>query len=91
MHLPKHLHSQPRMHSVHIYHNWYDRTECPACMHAVSAICLWTTVLIYNTYRYPEQGMADRLLRVHIQSPAGLWAWVTLNYNTMLSLGAAMG
>ena len=25
--------------------------------------------------------MADRLLRVHIQSPAGLWAWVTLSYN----------
>ena len=26
--------------------------------------------------------MADRLLHVHIQSPAGLWAWVTLRYNS---------
>ena len=26
--------------------------------------------------------MVDRLLRVHIQSPAGLWAWVTLSYNS---------
>ena len=26
---------------------------------------------------YPEQGMADHLLRVHIQSPMGLWAWMT--------------
>ena len=25
--------------------------------------------------------MADRLLRLHIQSPAGLWALVTLSYN----------
>ena len=25
--------------------------------------------------------MADRLLRVHIQSPVGLWAWMTLSYN----------
>ena len=25
--------------------------------------------------------MVDRLLRVHIQSPAGLWAWMTLSYN----------
>ena len=28
--------------------------------------------------------MVDRLLRVHIQSPAGLWAWVTLSYNILL-------
>ena len=25
--------------------------------------------------------MTDHLLRVHIQSPADLWAWVTLSYN----------
>ena len=25
--------------------------------------------------------MADRLLRAHIQSPVGLWAWMTLSYN----------
>ena len=24
--------------------------------------------------------MVDRLLRVHIQSPAGLWAWMTLSF-----------
>ena len=30
-------------------------------------------------YCYPKQGMADRLLRVHIQIPAGVWAWVSLN------------
>ena len=29
--------------------------------------------------------MVDRLLRVHIQSPAGLWAWVTLSYNSRMS------
>ena len=26
----------------------YDRTEYPACMHAVSAICLWATVRVCN-------------------------------------------
>ena len=25
--------------------------------------------------------MVDRLLRVHMQSPAGLWAWMTQSYN----------
>ena len=25
--------------------------------------------------------MVERLLRVHIHSPAGLWAWVTPSYN----------
>ena len=25
--------------------------------------------------------MVDRLLRVHIRSPASLWAWMTLSYN----------
>ena len=28
------------------------------------------------------QGMADRILRVHMQSPAGLSAWMTLSYRT---------
>ena len=28
--------------------------------------------------------MVDRLLRVHIQSPAGLWTWVTLSYNNFM-------
>ena len=35
-------------------------------------------------YLYPERGMADRLLCVHIQSPVGLWAWMTLSYNSLL-------
>ena len=35
----------------------------------------------YVAYCYPEQGMTDRLLRVYMQSPSGLWAWVTLCYN----------
>ena len=26
----------------------YDRTDYPACMHAVSAICPWATVLVFN-------------------------------------------
>ena len=25
--------------------------------------------------------MVDRLLRVHMQTPEGLWAWETLDYN----------
>ena len=29
---------------------------------------------------YPEQGMAERLLHVHILSPVGLWAWMTLGF-----------
>ena len=37
-------------------------------------------------YCYPEQGMADRLLRVHIQSPLGLWVWMTLSYNSIRTL-----
>ena len=60
----------------------YDRIEYPTCMHTVSTIYLWATVLVYKTDCYPEPGMADRLLRVHIQSPSGLWAWMTQSYNT---------
>ena len=37
-------------------------------------------------YCYPEQVMADRLLRVHMQSPTGLWAWVTQSYNISATL-----
>ena len=28
--------------------------------------------------------MADCLLRVHLQSPVGPWAWMTLSYNNMI-------
>ena len=27
--------------------------------------------------------MVDRLLRVHMQTPEGLWAWETLSHNTL--------
>ena len=31
--------------------------------------------------------MVDRLLRVHMQAPEGLWAWETLSYNTLVVYG----
>ena len=34
-----------------------------------------------TAYCYPEQGMVDRLLRVHIQSQRALGPWWTLSYN----------
>ena len=35
-----------------------------------------------TAYCYPEQGMVDRLLRVHIQSQQAFGPWLTLSYNT---------
>ena len=35
-----------------------------------------------TAYCYPEQGLVNRLLRVHMQSSAGLWPWMTLDYDT---------
>ena len=35
-----------------------------------------------TAYCYPEQGMFERLLRVHMQTPERLWAWETLDYNS---------
>ena len=35
-----------------------------------------------TAYCYPEKGMADRLLRVHIQSHQAFRPWLTLSYNT---------
>ena len=37
-----------------------------------------------TAYCYPKAGMVNRLLRVHMLKPAGLWAWVTLSYNILL-------
>ena len=34
-----------------------------------------------TAYCYPEQGMVDRLLRVHIQSQRAFGPWLTLSYN----------
>ena len=34
-----------------------------------------------TVYCYPEQGMVDRLLRVHIQSQRAFGPWWTLSYN----------
>ena len=36
----------------------------------------------YVAYCYLEQGMAERLLHVRTQSPVGLWAGITLGYNS---------
>ena len=47
-------------------------------MHTESAYDSWTA------YGYPEQGMVDRLLRVHIQSLRAFGPWWTLNYNKFL-------
>ena len=44
-------------------------------MHNESAYDGWTA------YCYPEQGMVDRLLRVHIQSQRAFGTWWTLIYN----------
>ena len=33
-----------------------------------------------TTHCYPEQDLVDNILRVHMQSPGGLWAKVTLSY-----------
>ena len=34
-----------------------------------------------TAYCYPEQGIVDRLLRVHIQSQRAFGPWWTLSYN----------
>ena len=44
-------------------------------MHTESAYDGWTACC------YPEQGMVDRLLRVHIQSQRAFGPWWTLSYN----------
>ena len=44
-------------------------------MHTESAYDGWTA------YCYNEQGMVDRLLRVHIQSRRAFGPWWTLSYN----------
>ena len=44
-------------------------------MHTESAYDGWTA------YCYPEQGMVDRLLRVHIQSQRAFGPLWTLSYN----------
>ena len=38
-----------------------------------------------TAYCYPEQGMVDRLLRVHIQSQRAFGPWWTLSYNMINS------
>ena len=48
-------------------------------MHTESAYDGWTA------YCYLEQGMVDRLLRVHIQSQRAIGTWWTLSYNTRFS------
>ena len=50
-------------------------------MHTESAYDGWTA------YCYPEQGMVDRLLRVHIQSQRAFWPWWTLSYNNFMGPG----
>ena len=35
-----------------------------------------------SAHCYPEQGMVDRLLHVHIQSQRAFGPWWTLSYNT---------
>ena len=45
-------------------------------MHTKSAYDGWTA------YCYPEQGMVDRILRVHIQSQRAFGPWWTLSYNS---------
>ena len=35
-----------------------------------------------TAYYYPEQGMVDRLLRVHIQSQRAFGPWWTMSYNS---------
>ena len=47
-------------------------------MHTESAYDGWTA------YCYPEQGMVDRLLRVHIRSQRAFGPWWTLSYNMSL-------
>ena len=37
-----------------------------------------------TAYCYPEQGMVDRLLRVHIQSQRAFGPWWTLSYNRIM-------
>ena len=44
-------------------------------MHSESAYHGWTA------YCYPEQGMVDRLLLVHIQSQRAFGPWWTVSYN----------
>ena len=36
-----------------------------------------------TAYCYPEQGMVDRLLSVHIQSQRAFGPWWTVSYNTI--------
>ena len=41
----------PALYVVEVYADQpirYDRTGYPACMHTVSVICPWATVLVYN-------------------------------------------
>ena len=51
-------------------------------MHTESAYDGWTACC------YPEQGMVDRLLRVHIQSQQAFGPWWTLSYNNMHTMHA---
>ena len=48
LHVPS---KSPALHVEEAYRHYsirYDRAEYPACMHTVSAIWLWPTVLVYN-------------------------------------------
>ena len=39
------------MHACPCYDTCMTNAVCPACMHAVSAICPWATVVVYNMRR----------------------------------------